>query len=317
MTQLQVVPQSEFAAAVLAGLAGSPPSLPCRFFYDREGSRLFDEICELPEYYLTRAEDALLREAAAEIARSVTPESDLVELGSGSATKTRRLISALLETAPELRYYPVDISGEMLRETARALSSEFPRLSVYPLAGEYAQALGELPRTQRGPKLVLFLGSNLGNFRPREAEAFLGRIRATMGPGDFALLGLDLRKPREVLHAAYNDSRGVTARFNLNLLRRINRELQGDFELSGWEHQAVVREDCGCVQMRLVCRKPQEVCLAGQRFRFEAGDYIHTEDSHKYSREQIASLADAADFRVSRTWQDERAYFSLNLFAPI
>ena len=308
---------AEFLAAVRSGLGARPKTLPCRYFYDLEGSLLFEEICELPEYYLTRAEDRILRERAGEIAAALPRVEELIELGSGSSRKTRRLLTAFLRRRPSLRSLPVDISREMLLQTAAALSREYPRLGITPVAGEYGDAMARLPGERKGPGLVLFLGSNLGNFDPDEAARFLRRIRGTMGGEDFALLGLDLQKDTAVLEAAYDDAAGVTARFNMNLLERINRELGGDFDLAAWEHRAVYDAARGRIEMHLVSRRSQLATVAGETYRFEAGETIHTESSYKYSLDGIRDLAAAAGLRLNRTWQDEDGLFSLNLLEPV
>jgi len=313
MSVLPLAPPTDFAAAVHAGLEANPKTLPCRYFYDAEGSDLFEQICALPEYYVTRTEDAILRERAREIVAALPPGTELVELGSGSSTKTRRLIEALLAQQSDLRYVPVDISASMLRQTARELTAAYPRLSVSPLALEYDAALERLPRERRGPMLVLFLGSNLGNFEPDAAARFLRRIREACESEDRLLLGLDLQKDAAVLNRAYDDAQGVTARFNLNLLRRINRELDGDFHLPSFRHRAFYRHALGRVEMHLVSERRQRVRVAGRSFELEAGESLHTENSHKYDPKRIPELAAQAGFSVEREWQDESAYFSVNL----
>jgi L-histidine Nalpha-methyltransferase len=308
--------ESDLAAAVHAGLSAPRKTLPCRFFYDREGSELFEEICALPEYYLTRTEDRILREQAAAVAAAAGGCAEIVELGSGTAVKTRTLLSAFLRRRAELRYVPVDISGEMLERTAEALREEFPSLQVLPLAAEYGEALDRLGGGRERARLFLFLGSNLGNFETGEAVRFLRRVRAVLGAEDRLLMGLDLRKDPALLHAAYNDSRGVTARFNLNLLRRINRELGADFDLEAWEHHAPYDADRGRVEMHLVSRREQTVRIGRREYRFRNGETIHTENSCKYSPEGIRDLGRAADLRLDRSWQDGDRLFSVNLFSP-
>jgi dimethylhistidine N-methyltransferase len=317
MRLLVDAPTGGLAAVVHEGLAATPKTLPCRFFYDQEGSALFEEICELPEYYVTRTEDEILRRRAPEIIAALPDRVDLAELGSGSSRKTRRIIEALLERQRSLRYLPIDISATMLRETARALSRDYPRLEVDPLALEYSAALDHLPAKRQGPLLVLFLGGNLGNFDPPAAIGFLRQIAAAMQPGDGLLLGLDLHKETAVLNAAYDDSQGVTARFNLNLLRRLNRELEADFHLDAFRHRAFYNEAEGRVEMHLVSLRDQSVTIAGRRVEFRAGETIHTENSYKYTRAQIQALAHASGFSLQRQWTDDRGYFSVNLLAPL
>jgi L-histidine Nalpha-methyltransferase len=317
MNQTPTSPDAGFLAAVLAGLEAAPRTLPCRYFYDLEGSLLFEQICELPEYYLTRAEDAILRERSDEIAAELPLRVDLVELGSGSARKTRRLLEALLRRQPALRYLPIDISADMLAQTSRDLSRDYPRLSVLPIAAEYAAGMARAAQERAGPLLVAFLGSNLGNFDLAEAAAFLGRIRAMLREGDHTLIGLDLRKDRALLEAAYDDAAGVTARFNLNLLRRINRELGGDFDLAGFRHRAFFNEEEGRVEMHLVSLREQQVTVAGRAFRFAAGETIHTENSYKYTAGQVRELGRAAGLELRCAWTDAERHFSLNLFRPL
>jgi len=316
MADLSLAADPEFLDAVHAGLSGSPKTLPCRFFYDLEGSLLFEQICELPEYYLTRTEDRILSERAEEIVAALSPRVDLVELGSGSSRKTRRLIEALLRRQPGLRYVPVDISGQMLARTARELSRDYPRLTVDPLVAEYGEALDRLHGEGENPRLVVFLGSNLGNFHPEEGVRFLRQIREMMNPDDRALLGLDRRKDRRILEPAYDDAAGVTARFNLNLLRRINRELGGTFDLQRFRHRAWYNEAEGRVEMHLVSTTHQVAGVEGRLYSFEAGESIHTENSYKYSPEQVCDLAAASGLALSRVWSDPEEWFSVNLFQP-
>jgi L-histidine Nalpha-methyltransferase len=304
--------KKELLEAAEAALSRPQKSLPCRFFYDARGSFLFERICEQPEYYLTRTEEGILRERASEIAAAIPPGLDVVELGSGNCRKTRLILSALLEERRELRYLPVDISAEMLEQTAAALRREFPRLEVEPIAAEYFTALARFAERRR-PMLVLFLGSNLGNFTRDEAVAFLSRISAILTPASRLLIGLDLQKDPAVLEAAYNDRAGVTAEFNLNVLRRLNREVQSDFAVDAFSHRAFFNPDASRIEMHLVSEREQTVRLNGSRFTFQPGETIHTENSYKYSREQIAALAGEAGLAVERTWTDPNEWFSLNL----
>jgi dimethylhistidine N-methyltransferase len=309
--------RAAFARDVRDGLTRSPKSLPCRYFYDPQGSRLFEEICELPEYYLPAAERQILQARAGEIASLLSPGTVLVELGSGSAAKTRILIGALLRRQETLRYVPVDISRAALRESCRGLLREYPGLEIVAVAGDYEEGLGRLKSLVPGPMLVLWLGSNIGNLDRAEAVAFLRRIRVLMSPGDRILVGIDLRKESALLEKAYDDARGVTARFNLNLLARINRELGGNFPVEAFHHWALYDPEAGRVEMRLVSTRAQRVWIQrlGFEVRFEAGETIHTEDSYKYSVPEIEALAAAAGLRVERRWLDEGHLFSVNLFA--
>lgn len=313
------VAATTFAASVLDGLAAPSRSLSCRWFYDRRGSELFERICELPEYYLTRTERAILGAYAAEIVAALPAEVTLVELGSGSSAKTRLLIEVLLERQTSLEYSPVDISAEMLYYSAVELLELFPRLSVHAIAAEYADGLARVDGNRRLPRLILFLGSTIGNFAPEEARAFLRSIRRVMAPEDRLLLGTDLKKDRGIIEPAYNDAAGVTAAFNKNLLVRINRELDGQFDPEGFAHDAPYLEERDRVEMRLVSRRVQEVPIGAleRTFRFEEGEVIHTESCHKYAEAQVVRLASDAGLAVERRWHDPRQWFALSLLAPV
>jgi L-histidine N-alpha-methyltransferase len=314
---------ADFAHDVAAGLTAQPRHLHCRYFYDEQGSLLFEQICALPEYYLTRAETEILSRHAAELAALVPVGGTLVELGSGSSVKTRLLIEALLHRHGQLHYAAIDISRTMLESSARALLDDYPALMMTAVAAEYRAGLGLLLRDHvtagAGPRLILWLGSNVGNFHREEAAAFLTGVRAGMRRGDRLLLGIDLRKERAVLEPAYDDAQGVTARFNLNLLARINRELGGDFVLDDFQHRAVYDEVLGQVEIHLVSKRPQRVTVhaLGREFEFAADEAIHTENSYKYSLPEITELARAAGLRVERQWFDEARRFSENLLAPV
>ena len=244
------------------GLGAKPFSLPCRFFYDAEGSRLFEAICELPEYYLTRAEHEILTRHADEIAARCPTPLFLAELGSGSATKTRLLIEAFLRHQGSLRYVPVDISQSMLDESAQSLLADYHGLEITAIASEYGDGLRHLGKDTRLPKLIAWLGSNIGNFARADAHHFVAGIRDAMSADDRLLLGVDLRKDERALELAYDDAQGVTARFNKNLLARINRELGGSFDLADWTHRARVVDDGGRVEIGLVCRRSCDVPIA-------------------------------------------------------
>jgi L-histidine Nalpha-methyltransferase len=310
--------RSELRDAVRAGLTASPKSLPCRFFYDREGSRLFEEICRLPEYYLPRAERVILRRHADDVAGLLPLPVTLVELGSGSAAKTRILIEALLRRQRTLRFVPIDLSRDMLEESSWSLLRRYPTLEVTALAHEYETGLRWLASELEGPKLVLWLGSNVGNLERREASRFLGRVRRTMSARDRFLIGVDLRKARPVLERAYDDPHGVTARFNLNILARVNRELGGRFDLAQFRHRAFYDEKEGRIEMHLVSRRPQEVVLEDLdlEVRFRRGETIHTETSTKYSLEELEALAAGGGFALERRWLDSQRRFSVSLLSP-
>jgi L-histidine N-alpha-methyltransferase len=316
-------PAASFAEDVRRGLTSQPKWLSCRFFYDRQGSRLFEQICDLPEYYLTRAEDGILTRHAEEIVATVPAGAALVELGSGSAAKTRRLIAALLRRQGTLRYTPLDIARDALEESARRLREEFAALEIHALCGEYRDGLRRLNDLRRTDgldqsQLILWLGSSVGNLERPRAAVFLSQVRATMAPADRLLVGFDLRKARAVLEPAYDDARGVTARFNKNLLDRINRELGGRFDLRAFDHRAVYDEDAGRIRMSLVSRRDQVAPIAalGLHVPLAAGEAIHTEDSYKYSVPEIRALAEAAGLEVERQWLDEGRRFCESLFRP-
>jgi L-histidine N-alpha-methyltransferase len=310
-------PEETFAGAVRQGLGGRPKSLPCRFFYDEAGSRLFEEICRLPEYYPTRTERAILARAAGEIAEAAGEGVSLAELGSGSSEKTRLLIEALLARQPELHYVPVDISAGFLEASSRALLARFPRLRVTAIAGEYRDALPRFP-PREGPLLLLFLGGNVGNLDEEEAVALLGSAAAALSPADRLLVGFDRVKERSVLERAYDDGAGVTAAFNRNLLARINRELGGEFDPGDFDHAAPFVEERSRIEMHLVSRKPQAVRVAalGRTFPFGEGETIHTENSHKYDRAAIARIAASAGLGVLGLWSDPHEWFTLALLVP-
>jgi len=309
---------SEFARAVETGLTSKPKYLPCRFLYDEEGSQLFEEICELPEYYLTRAERSILRAHAQEIAARFDGPVTLAELGSGSASKTRILIEAFLARHGALRYVPVDISHSMLEESSRALLQEYGSLEILAIAGEYREGLRRLARETNRPKLILWLGSNVGNLYRQEASEFLQSLRRLMAPHDRLLVGIDLRKDRDVLERAYDDARGVTAKFTLNLLARINRELGGRFDLKAFRHRAVYNGEEGRVEIYLVSKKAQAVAIEGLDLvvPFKKDEAIDTEYSFKYSLVEIENLAFDAGLSVERQWLDDKRRFSVSLLAP-
>lgn len=306
----------DFAEVVRGGLGAEPKRLACRFLYDAEGSRLFEEICALPEYYLTRAEREILERRAAAIAASLPADVDLVELGSGSAEKTEVLLAAFAERGSRVRYVPIDICREVLEESGERLLERHEDLSILAVEAEYAAGLERLERdSAERARLVLWLGSNVGNFDRPAAAAFLGRVRRVLGPDDRLLLGVDLRKERAVLEAAYDDAQGVTARFNSNLLARANRELGADFDLSAFRHEAVYDEELGRVDMYLVSQREQDVRLSpdGPCVHFAAGERVHTESSYKYSPAEIDALAEAAGLQVVERWLDSAGRYALNL----
>ena len=304
-----MVPADGFREDVIEGLSQPQKALPPKYFYDAEGSRLFDRICRLPEYYPTRAELALTRAHLADIARFAGRRCELVEYGSGASLKTRLLLGALRPAA----YVPVDISHSALAGAARRLAREFGWLHIFAVVGDFSQPL-RLPvfRPRAGRRrVVYFPGSTIGNLDLEEAQAFLSMSRAQVGAGGAMLIGVDLKKDANLLHAAYNDARGVTARFNLNLLRRVNRELGADFDLRRFAHYAFYNAGLGRIEMHLVSLARQRVRLGRHRFAFERGETIHTENSYKYSVAGFRALAAEAGFRSARAWQDAQGRFAL------
>lgn len=303
---------SVFEADVLAGLNATPKRLPPKYFYDAVGSQLFERITALPEYYPTRCEMSILREHGTELAKLVAPGAALVEFGSGSSKKARILLSAL---RPLAAYVPVDICGEMIEQEARELRADFAALKVLPVTADITQDFAlPLPAQAAPLRAGFFPGSTVGNFEPHEAAAFLRNAARILGAGATLIVGVDLIKPVEVLNAAYNDSAGVTAQFNLNLLKRINRELGGSFKLDSFVHHAFYNRERNRIEMHLASLKRQKASAAGETFDFRAGETIHTENSYKYSVESFGALARRAGWRPAATWTDARRYFSIQAF---
>ena len=317
MAAIDRVHSVDFTDDVRRGLTASPKRLSCRYFYDEEGSKLFEEICHLPEYYLTRAERSILEERAREIAALFPGEITLVELGSGSAVKTRLLMDALIERHGSLRFIPVDISRSALEESSVALVEDFEDLEILAVAGEYQDGLAYLKQNPGERRLILWLGSNVGNFERSDAESFFGSVRDAMSPDDRFLTGIDLRKDSAVLERAYDDSQQITARFNKNILVRINRDLGGHFELDRFRHRAVYDEELGRVEMHLESVGAQTVTLEtlDLEVEFADGETIHTENSYKYSPAEIAALAAAAQLKLRHQWFDNESRFSVNIFS--
>ena len=310
--------QPDFYSAVAAGLSGEDRSIPSRFLYDDVGSALFDAITRLNEYYLTRKERSILAARADKIVRSVGKQVEIIEFGSGSAEKTRLLLNAALSEQRTLRFVPIDISQAALRSSATGLLNELAGLDVYAVAAEYRDGLQALPATS-DPRLFLFLGSNLGNFKPADAEGFLSGIGSRMHMEDRLLVGIDLVKDPAIIELAYNDPAGVTSAFNKNLLNRVNRDLNGGFDLDGFEHQAPYLSEAEKVEMRLVARKNQWVRIGGMKgsLRFKRGDYIHTEDSHKYTLGGFEALAASAGLCLEDRWLDDDQWFALTLLRKL
>ncbi|MFI5385959.1 MAG: L-histidine N(alpha)-methyltransferase [Fimbriimonadales bacterium] len=307
-------PEVTFASAAQIGLSRPQKEIPSRFFYDIAGSRLFERITRLPEYYLTRCEAEILERYPGEIIDAAGRDLQIVEFGSGSSEKTRLLLRAAVERQDEVEYVPIDISTEFLRVSSEELLDEVDRLRVTALDGDYLDALVALP-AHEGSRLLLFLGSSIGNFEPPEAISFLTRVCEVMRPEDRLLVGVDIEKAREIIEPAYNDAEGVTELFNKNMLARINHELCGHFDPSLFEHRAPWIEEKSRIEMRLVSRLDQEVAIDGldRIFAFREGEYIHTENSHKWSPSAFASMCSDARLSICRTWHDGKGWFSLNL----
>jgi len=298
-----------FAADVLEGLAATPKQLPAKYFYDEAGSRLFERITELPEYYPTRTELRILESSAASIARLTDPGAALIEFGSGSTAKARLLLRHM---ASVRAYVPVDISAEFVNGEAARLQADFPALEVLPVAADFTGAF-ELPAAVKaGPRLGFFPGSTIGNLEPHEVTGFLRRAKRVLGRGAAFVVGVDLVKDPEVLNAAYNDSQGVTAQFNRNLLVRINRELGADFDVSAFEHHAFYHRELRRIEMHLASLRRQKVRILGKCFEFRAGETIHTENSYKYSLESFAALARGSGWTPVSVWTDAGGNFSIH-----
>lgn len=298
-----------FLSDMIHALADTPHTLSPKYFYDEEGSRLFDRICELPEYYPTRCEMSVLRACAPDIARHIGEHAEIIEYGAGSLHKIRPILDAL---EGHTRYLPIDISGEHLGSSAQALQEAYPEIEVVPVVGDYTTHLPlPTPAAQEVKRIGFFPGSTLGNMHPREALRFLRILRAQLRGGAL-LLGVDLIKDPAVLHAAYNDSQGVTAAFNLNVLARSNRELGTDFDLEAFSHSAFYNAPEHRVEMHLMCRYPQEIHLDGRCFRMTQGDTLHTECSYKFTIGGLRTLATEAGFIPATVWTDPDRMFSLH-----
>jgi dimethylhistidine N-methyltransferase len=305
---------SPIAEEVRDGLSANPKRLPPKLFYDAEGSRLFEQITETPEYYPTRTERSILMQYAPEIVAQAGANLTLVELGAGSASKTRVLIEAILRRQLRLAFYPVDVSSSALHEAVSNLNGDFHGLHVSPIVADYSQRL-PLLQALPGRKLVLFIGSTIGNFEPEEARDFLRRLRRSLSPGDALLLGFDMRKHPATLHAAYNDQQGVTADFNKNVLARINRELGGRFDLSSFAHVAFWNDKKSRIEMHLESMTEQTVWVQDldRDFYFSLGERLHTENSYKFSATTIAGLLRRTGLHFEKTWMDPKEWFSVVL----
>jgi dimethylhistidine N-methyltransferase len=306
---IQDLPEQDETGELIAGLKKSPPEVSPKYFYDQRGSELFEAICVQPEYYPTRTELRIMREHLGEMAQLIGPQVTLIEYGSGASVKTRLLLDQLDKPAA---YIPIDISGDFLLEVAGDLARRYPQIEILPLCADFTQAL-ELPEPagESRRKVVYFPGSTIGNFSPDEAQDLLALMREQAGTGGGLLIGVDLIKDPEILEPAYNDAAGVTADFNLNLLRHLNREFDADFSTQDFEHRAVYDAEHERIEMRLIATNSQTVRISGEKIQLAENEYIVTEHSHKFTREAFASAAEQAGFTVKAVWSDPQDLFSV------
>lgn len=303
----------EMLAEVRAGLLSTPKTLPCKYFYDERGSDLFQKICDLPEYYPTRTETGLLKSMAGEIAELIGPGCQMIEYGCGSSEKMRIVLSALIE--PE-SFTAVDISKEHLLVVAEALSLEYPDLMVHAVSADFVRPFAVPAMVGTGLRVGFFPGSTIGNFTHEGAIEFLTGTKEVVGPNGAMLIGVDLKKDERILHAAYNDSQGVTAAFNLNLLARLNRELGATFDLCRFRHDAFYNAERSRIEMHLVSLSEQTVTLGGEVISFQKDETIHTENSYKYSPCEIRALAARAGYKTTMTWIDPNSLFGIYFLQP-
>lgn len=301
-------PETDMYVEVLEGLMGMPRSLPPKYFYDRQGSELFEAITRTAEYYPTRTEVSLLERYGDEMAALIGQDGLLVELGSGSSRKIRLLLDALRPSV----YMPVDISRDFLRDAARSLAREFPRIQVHAICADYSHALALLPCPKGMQVAAFFPGSSIGNFEPAQARQLLQHVAQAVGPGGHLIIGVDLQKDLAILDRAYNDSEGLTAAFNRNLLSRINRELGADFNPEAFSHHAFYNAAAGRVEMHLISCNRQTVHIGQEHIEFYRGDGIHTENSYKYTIDGFQRLAEEAGFTPTQVWTDEDRLFSVH-----
>ncbi|QLE45405.1 L-histidine N(alpha)-methyltransferase (plasmid) [Nostoc sp. C052] len=299
---------------IIQGLSNQPKTLPCRYLYDDQGSELFEQICELPEYYPTRTEQAILETSALEIAQ-MTGLCTLIELGSGSSRKTRLLLDAYSQFQQELQYFPIDVSAGILQATALDLLHQYPKLKLCGLAGTYEQALAQLPPAEFENRMLIFLGSTLGNLDEQECSDFLTQIKLTLKPGEFFLFGVDLQKPIEIIEAAYNDSQSITAAFNLNILHHLNRRFQGNFEVNQFEHWAFYNPVAHQIEMHLRSLKNQTAVLEALDYQvsLQSGETIRTEISRKFHLPTLVSVLENYALQPLQIWSDSQGWFGLIL----
>ncbi|MBT3331330.1 MAG: L-histidine N(alpha)-methyltransferase [Rhodospirillaceae bacterium] len=298
----------------LAGLGATPKTLPSKFFYDERGSKLFERICEVPEYYVTRVETALLGDIAGQAAEMIGADACIIEYGTGSSEKIALLLAALDRPAA---FVGVDISSVALRGVAETLAGNFPDLAVHAVCADFTQPFTLPAMSGQGRRVVFFPGSSLGNFNPEQSVDFIANAARLIGPGGGMLFGIDLKKDAAILDAAYDDAAGVTAEFNLNLLRRLNRECGADFDLDAFSHRAFYNANAGRVEMHLVSRRAQSITLGAQTITFAEGETIHTENSYKYSVPEFQDLARRAGCEPMRAWTDANSLFSLHYLSVI
>jgi dimethylhistidine N-methyltransferase len=300
---------NEFAEAVIDGLSSSPKTLPCRYFYDARGSELFEAITDLPEYYPTRTETAILAAHASDIADRIPDGAILVEFGSGSSRKTELLLAEMLDLAA---YVPIDVSDSALAGAKQRLEARFPALHVHPIVGNFNDEIVYPYDLESRPKVGFFPGSTIGNLTPEEATQLLAGMARALGPHGRLVIGVDLKKDPHALVSAYNDAAGVTAAFNMNLLARINRELRATFDLTQFRHDAVYNPREGRIEMYLVSERAQQAGVIGRTFAFAKGERIHTENSYKYTVDEFQNLARDAGWQPEEVWTDRDALFSVH-----
>ncbi|BAT52933.1 hypothetical protein NOS3756_18750 [Nostoc sp. NIES-3756] len=305
---------STVGSDVVKGLTKTPKSLPPCYFYDDRGSELFERICELPEYYVTRTETAILQQYASEIAQ-ITGACELVELGSGNSTKTRILLDAYEQLDYPLHYLPIDVCAGILESSAKQLLQDYSSLKVYALAGTYESALAQLTTRTLSSRMICFIGSTLGNLNPQECDIFLSQIRTSLQTSEYFLLGVDLQKPKEILEPAYNDSQGVTAEFNLNMLEHLNRRFEGDFDTTQFTHWAFYNEAEKQIEMHLKSERSQKVHLKSLNLtvHFAPGETILTEISRKFHLDTIRQQLTAKGLKPIKTWTDKNQWFGVLL----
>jgi len=300
--------QKSHIREIISGLSKKQKTLPCKLFYDESGSLLFEQICSLNEYYLTRAELEIMNSRIEKIAEHMGPECILIEYGSGNSMKIRLLLDNLKRVAA---YVPIDISYDHLKESNEALAAEYPSINIFPVCADYTQQF-ELPllEVNWSRKVVYYPGSTIGNYTPAQALVYLNLIADIVGRDGVLLIGVDLKKDKQIIDAAYNDSKGITAEFNLNILKRLNQEFVADFDLRNWKHHAFYSEEQGRVEMHLVSRKDQTVSLDNLRFFFSEGETILTEYSYKYSLNEFADMVSPI-YNVKHVWTDKDNLFSV------